>query len=66
MEGIKSSGNEKIKHLVFGVCVAFVLLGAFVGVVSTKTWYVEEGNSIQDAVNNASAENTIMLGMEFL
>lgn len=39
--------NENIKQLVFGVCVAFVLLGAFVGGASAKTGYVEEEESIK-------------------
>ena len=52
-------GNKK--HLVFGVCVAFVLLGAFAGVASATTWYVEEGESIQAAVDEASAGDTIVV-----
>lgn len=50
------------KHLVFGVCVAFVLLSAFVGVVaSATTWYVEEGESIQAAVDAANQGDTIIV-----
>ncbi|MBL7118249.1 MAG: hypothetical protein ISS94_05655 [Candidatus Syntrophoarchaeum sp.] len=40
MEGIKASWNTSgidIKRLVFAVCIAFVLLGAFVGVASATT-----------------------------
>jgi len=29
--------NEYVKHLVFGVCIAFVLLAAFAGVASATT-----------------------------
>ena len=40
--------NENIKHRLFGVCVAFMLLGAFVGVASATTWYVEEDPQINE------------------
>ena len=53
--------NENIKHLVFGVCVVFVLLGAFVGGASATTWYVEEGDLIQAAVDSASLGDTIVV-----
>ena len=52
------------KHLVFGVCVAFVLLGAFVdaGVASARTIYVPDDYAkIQWAVDNASAGDTIIV-----
>jgi len=53
--------KKNVKHLAFGVCVAFVLLGAFVGGVSATTWYVEEGESIQAVVDAASAGDTIIV-----
>jgi len=46
--------NENTKHLVFSVCVAFVLLGAFAGGTSATTWYVEEGGSFQAAGDEAA------------
>jgi len=53
-------GNTK--HLVFCVCVAFVLLCAFAGVASAKTIYVPDDYAkIQWAVNNASAGDTIIV-----
>ena len=49
------------KHLVFGVCVAFVLFGAFIGVASASTIYVPDDYAkIQLAVDNASAGDTII------
>ena len=30
-----------IKYPIFGVCIAFMFLGAFAGVVSAKTIYVQ-------------------------
>jgi hypothetical protein len=38
---------------VFGVCVAFLLLGAFAGGASATSWYVEEGGSSHAAVDEA-------------
>jgi len=54
-EGIEMRWNRK--HLMFGVCicVAFVLC-AFVGVsvaLASTRWYVEEGESVHTAVDNA-------------
>ena len=47
--------NKDIKYLVFGMCVAFVLLCAFVGVALASTrWHVEEGGSVHVAVDNAT------------
>jgi len=45
--------NGNIKYLVFGVCATLVLLGAFVVMASATTEYVEEGESIQMAVDAA-------------
>jgi len=60
--------NKDIKYLVFGMCVAFVLLCAFVGVsvgvalASAKTIYVPDNYAkIQWAVDNASAGDTIIV-----
>jgi len=51
-----------IKHLVFCVCVAFVLLCAFAGVASAKTIYVPDDYAkIQWAVDAASAGDTIIV-----
>ena len=49
------------KHLVFGMCVAFVLFSAFAGAASATTWYVEEDESIQvgDEAAMPSYENTM-------
>jgi len=48
------------KHLVFGMCVAFVLFSAFAGAASA--WHVGEGESVHAAVGDAavmpSYENT--------
>ena len=56
--------NKDIKYLVFGMCVAFVLLCAFVGVAlaSATTIYVPDNYAkIQWAVDNASAGGTIIV-----
>ncbi|RJS72026.1 hypothetical protein CW714_05050, partial [Methanophagales archaeon] len=58
--------NKDIKYLVFGICVAFVLLGAFAGVsvalASATTIYVPDNYAkIQWAVDNASAGDTIIV-----
>jgi len=49
--------NKDIKHLVFGVCVAFVMLGAFAGagvsVALASAWHVEEGESVHAALDAA-------------
>ncbi|MHC1611359.1 MAG: hypothetical protein ACXQTW_07195 [Candidatus Methanospirareceae archaeon] len=68
----KGEMDENIKHLVFGVCIAFVVLGAFVGagvaLASATTWRVDDDlvqrpdanfTSIQDAVDAADAGNII-------
>jgi len=53
------SGNTK--HLIFSVCVAFVLC-AFASVASARTIYVPDDYAkIQWAVNNASAGDTIIV-----
>ena len=53
-------GNTK--HLVFCVCVAFVLLSAFAGVASAKTIYVPDDYAkIQWAVDSASDGDTIIV-----
>ena len=50
------------KHLVFGVCVAFVLFSAFASVASARTIYVpDDYEKIQWAVDNASAGDTIIV-----
>jgi len=58
--------NKDIKYLVFGVCVTFVMLGAFAGagvaLASAKTIYVPDDHAgIQWAVDNASAGDTIIV-----
>ena len=45
MKGTKAVAGMNIKRLMFGICVAFVLLGAFAGVASAR-WYVEEGELV--------------------
>ncbi len=59
-----------IKYLVFGVSVAFVLLGAFAGGASAATWHVDDDRAeypgadftrIQDAVDAASGEDTVIV-----
>ena len=58
-EGVGMRGNTK--HLVFSVCVAFVLC-AFAGVASAKTIYVPDDYAkIRWAVDNASAGDTIIV-----
>ena len=50
------------KHLVFGVCVAFVLFSAFASVASAGTIYVpDDYEKIQWAVDNASDGDTIIV-----
>ena len=64
MKGTKAVAGMNIKRLAFGICVAFVLLCAFVGVseASAKTIYVPDDYAkIQWAVNNASAGDTIIV-----
>jgi len=57
--GIGMRGNTK--HLVFSVCVAFVLC-AFASVASARTIYVpDDYEKIQWAVDNASAGDTIIV-----
>ncbi|RJS71684.1 hypothetical protein CW714_05405, partial [Methanophagales archaeon] len=70
----KGEMDENVKHLVFGMCVAFVLLCAFVGVsvalASASTWHVDDDladypdanfTKIQDAVDAASPGDTIIV-----
>ena len=49
--------NRDIKYLVLGICVAFVLLCAFVGVsvgvALASAWHVEEGESVHVVVDAA-------------
>jgi len=53
--------RRNTKHLVFSVCVAFVLC-AFASVASARTIYVPDDYAkIQWAVNNASAGDTIIV-----
>jgi len=55
-------GTGTIKYPLFGVCIAFMFLGAFAGVVSAKTIYVPDNYAkIQWAVDNASAGDTIIV-----
>ena len=55
------TGN--IKRFMFGICVAFVLLSAFVGILSASTIYVPDNyTTIQTAVNAASLGDTIIVG----
>ena len=50
------------KHLIFGICVAFVLLGAFAGMVSATTIYVpDDYSTIQAAVDVANNGDTIIV-----
>ncbi|UYZ39621.1 MAG: right-handed parallel beta-helix repeat-containing protein [Candidatus Methanospirare jalkutatii] len=54
MKGTKAVAGMNIKRLVFGICVAFVLLGAFAGVsVASARWYVEEGELVHAAGDEA-------------
>ena len=53
--------RRNTKHLVFSVCVAFVLC-AFASVASARTIYVpDDYEKIQWAVDNASAGDTIIV-----
>ena len=50
------------KHFVFGICVVFVLLSVFAGVVSATTIYVpDDYATIHAAVNAANAGDTIIV-----
>jgi len=58
MKGTKAVAgmNTNVKYLVFGMCVAFVLLCAFAGVsvaLASARWHVEEGESVHVAVDAA-------------
>jgi hypothetical protein len=62
--------NENIKHLVFGVCITFLMISVFVGVASATTWHVDDDladypdadfTKIQDAVDAANAGDTIIV-----
>ena len=70
----KGEMDENIKHFVFGVCIAFMMLGAFAGagvaLASATTWHVDDDlvqrpdanfTSIQDAVDAASPGDTIIV-----
>ena len=57
---------ENVKYLVFGVCIVFMVLSAFVGGASATTWRVDDDlaeypdanfTSIQDAVDATSDSN---------
>ncbi|MCW7079647.1 MAG: right-handed parallel beta-helix repeat-containing protein [Candidatus Methanospirare jalkutatii] len=62
MKGTKAVAGMNIKHLMFGICVAFVLLGAFASVASARTIYVPDDYvKIQWAVNHASAGDMIIV-----
>jgi len=64
MKGTKAVAGMNIKRLVFGICMAFVLFSAFMGVsvASAKTIYVPDDYArIQWAVDNASAGDTIIV-----
>ena len=62
MKGTKAVAGMNIKRLMFGICVAFVLLGAFVCVASARTIYVPDDYAkIQWAVDNATAGDTIVV-----
>jgi len=52
MKGTKAVAGMNIKRLMFGICVAFVLFSAFAGVASAR-WYVEEGELIHAAGDEA-------------
>ena len=61
MKGTKAVAGMNIS-LVFGICVAFVLLGAFASVASARTIYVPDDYAkIQWAVDNASAGDNIIV-----
>ena len=67
-EGTKAVAgmNTNVKYLVSGICVAFVLLGAFAGVsvalASATTIYVPNNYAkIQWAVDNATDGDTIIV-----
>ena len=60
----KGEMDENIKHFVFGVCIAFVMLGAFasVALASATTYYVpDDHEKIQWAVDNATDGDTIIV-----
>ena len=59
---IKNEMDENVKHLVFGVCIAFVMLGAFAGVSVALAIYMPDNYAkIQWAIDNASAGDTIIV-----
>jgi len=67
-EGADMSENKN--HLVFAVCIALVVLSAFVGGASATTWHVDDDlaeypdadfTKIQGAVDNASTGDTIVV-----
>ena len=60
----KGGMDENIKHFVLGVCIAFVMLGAFasVALASATTYYVpDDHEKIQWAVDNATDGDTIIV-----
>ena len=60
----KGEMDENIKHFVLGVCIAFVMLGAFasVALASATTYYVpDDHEKIQWAVDNATDGDTIIV-----
>ncbi len=58
--------EESTKIWIFSVPIIFMILTAFalfsISIVSANTWYVEENESIQAAVNSATAGDTIIVG----
>jgi len=60
MKGIKADWNVvDMKHLAFGVCLAFVLLGAFAGAgvsvaLASPRWHVGEEESVHTAAVDAA------------
>jgi len=61
---IKNEMDENVKHLVFGVCIAFVMLGAFAGAgvaLVSATIIPDNYTKIQWAVDNSSAGDTIIV-----
>jgi len=61
---IKNEMDENVKHLVLGVCIAFVMLGAFAGAgvaLVSATTIPDNYAKIQWAVDNSSAGDTIIV-----
>lgn len=54
--------NMNVKNLLFGLCIAFVVISASVVVASAKTCYVPDDYAeIQWAIDNATAGDTIIV-----